>query len=247
MSDQVHFASQYLAAAGKSFLEHKDDDSHTNLGYNIENQQLETWPLNRAGLKLFLDLNRFSLNWTIDSEAEIALNGKSHEEVVDLLKKSAIRLGFEDAYEFDLHYELPFDWDSNYTYDLSDEQVLHEISRLRTLANESLHTFLVNEDLHSDIRIWPHHFDTGAFVQLQNSDTSVGMGMAIPDSMVDDHYFYISGYKGHEGIDTSNFRTLNLGEWKNEGFKGAVLRTSGISMKQATQFLQEAFQTYKMY
>ena len=41
MKEQIHLAAQYLAAAGISFLEKRDDDSHTNLGFNIEKGTLD--------------------------------------------------------------------------------------------------------------------------------------------------------------------------------------------------------------
>ncbi|MEM9000776.1 MAG: hypothetical protein AAGB24_10975 [Bacteroidota bacterium] len=245
MLEQVHFATQYLAMAGKSFLVPKQDDSHTNVGFNTLNQCFETWPINDAGTKLNLDLNAFALKWTGNSQTMIVLDGKTHDEVVKILSESSKRVGMAQAYQFDLHYELPFSWNGKYTFELKNSDVLNEISRLRTLANSVLHTFLDQERLTAHIRIWPHHFDTGAFVVLNTiSGKSVGLGMATPDTMVDDHYFYFSGYQGHDSIATSNFKNLSLGDWKNEGFKGAILPASNVSGAQAVQFFQEALDQY---
>lgn len=242
---QVHFAAQYLAMAGKSFLEPKSDDSHTNIGFNTQTGCFETWTLNTIGVKLLLDLNVFSLKWDIGNSPEIMLAGKSHTEVLHWLIRTSKGLGLNKPYQFGLHYDLPFSWNDNYTFEFTDKKALNEIIQLRKLANSTIENFLNSENLKSDIRVWPHHFDTGAFVVLNDgSGKSIGLGMAIPDSVVPDHYFYISGYKGHNGLDTSHFKKLSKGEWKNNGFKGAVLAVSNHTEKEILYFLEEAFSQY---
>ena len=41
----MHIAAQYLAAAGISILEKQPDDSHTNVGFSVEDRTLFTRPL----------------------------------------------------------------------------------------------------------------------------------------------------------------------------------------------------------
>jgi hypothetical protein len=241
--EQIHFACQYLAAAGKSLLEPKADDSHTNVRFNRSENTFETWELGPEGIKLGLDLNDFSLKWA-KNELRLPLNGKKHSEVLDWLKTSSKKLNFSNHYSFDLHYDLPFHWSDGYSFNV-DVEVLNQEIRLRTFANKILETFLKVQNLTSDIRIWPHHFDTGAFVVLdENTEKSIGLGMAIPDTLMKDHYFYLSGYNGHDSIETTDFKTLSLGEWKNNGFKGAIFSTSKVNEVQALQFLKEAFSQY---
>lgn len=245
MNEQLHFITQYLATAGKSFMVHRPDDSHTNVGFNSETQSFETWDLNKAGLKLVFDVPRFELRWSSNSSQGLLLDGKNHKEVVAWLKSSARQVGLEKPYRFDLHYDLPFEWD-NFAFQLGDPKEVEHLTHLRILADDTLDAFLKAEKLQSDIRVWPHHFDTGAFVVLNDgSGKSIGMGMAIPDSLVNDHYFYISGYLGHDGLDTSSFNKLTSGEWKNEGFKGAILSVNNLTKKNAVQFLQEAYYCYR--
>ncbi|NKI30374.1 hypothetical protein [Croceivirga thetidis] len=243
MSNQIHFITQYLAMAGKRFLEPKPDDSHTNLCFNSENKSFETWSLNQNGLKLQFDLPDFRLQWSTGTSFE--LDGKTHATVVQWLESSANEFDFNKPYNFELHYELPFKWDDSFTFEMPDNSLLRSEIELRTMANNALQEFLTENNLSSAIRIWPHHFDTGAFVLLEGTEKSVGMGMAIPDTLLDEHYLYLSGYVGHNGIDTSNFNPLSLGQWKNEGFKGAVLPVSDISQNHAVQFLNEALSQYK--
>ncbi|MEX0314587.1 MAG: hypothetical protein AB3N18_10445 [Allomuricauda sp.] len=243
---QVHLASQYLATAGKSFLEAKSDDSHTNVGFFEEDRTLRTWDLDSEGTYLAFQYDTFLLKWASKDKNEVlALEGKSHAEIVEWISLIAKESKLQKPYTYDLHYDLPYTADDNFKFDLPTEVELQDLAHLRTLSQNALESFLQKENLVSDIRIWPHHFDTGAFVVLDDgSGKSIGMGLAIPDSTINEHYFYISGYRGHDGIDTSELDGLTQGEWKNDGFKGGVLRASNISEDTVVQFFQEAFKAY---
>ena len=239
----MHLAAQYLAAAGISFVEKKADDSHTNLGCSIGKQRLETHPLSADGDILTLNYNTFSLEWNSpENNASFALNGKTHQQVLEWLASSADSF-LDKKYTYDFHYDLPYSIDDSFIFKLNASK-LKELADLRTLTQSSLEKTLKETGLESSIRVWPHHFDSGAYASLTD-DVAVGFGLAVPDTMINDHYFYISGYKGHAGLDTSKFDSLSLGEWKNEGFKGAVLPATKISKEQAAQFFTEAINTYK--
>ena len=117
---------------------------------------------------------------------------------------------------------------------------------VRILAQSVLETFIEAQNLNSEIRIWPHHFDTGAYTIYNDiSGEAIGLGLAVPDNVCRDHYFYISGYKGHEVIDTSDFKPLSLGSWSVNGFKGAILPATEIDKNKGIAFLSEAFIQYK--
>lgn len=86
MEKQMHLAAQYLAAAGINFVPKKEDDSHTNLGFSIEKQRLETHPLSENGDLLSLDYNSFSLQWDSQNDVErLLLDGVRHETVLHWL------------------------------------------------------------------------------------------------------------------------------------------------------------------
>nr|WP_299174672.1 hypothetical protein [uncultured Allomuricauda sp.] len=241
---QVHLASQYLAAAGKSFLNPKSDDSHTNVGFFEEDRTLRTWDLDATNSYLAFQYDNFSLEWVSKKKSEtLNLDGKSHAEIVAWISRMAAELA--RPYAYDLHYELPYTIDANFRFTSPNPEELEQLVQLRIISQTALKSFLQKENLESDIRIWPHHFDTGAFVVLDDgSGKSIGMGLAIPDSMIGEHYFYISGYIGHDGMDTSAFENLSQGEWKNDGFKGGVLRASNINENMAAEFFGEAFRAF---
>ncbi len=243
----MHLAAQYLAAAGKSFLDKKEDDSHTNLGFCTTEGNMSTHPLNSDGDTLSLSYQRFTLDWNSNnSKKSLRLDGTTHTEIVKWITQTAIEAGIKKPFEYDLHYELPYTpITDDFTFKLHNVNRLRELTNFRILAQLTLEAFLENQQLQSDIRTWPHHFDTGAFVSLEDkTGLAFGLGLAIPDTMVNDYYFYISGYKGHDGVDTSDFNSLTAGKWYNDGFKGAVLPVTGIDEITASTFFEEALANY---
>lgn len=248
MTTQMHLAAQYLAAAGISFLEKKEDDSHTNLGFSINEGNMSTHPLNDNGDTLSLNYRRFTLEWNSkNSKSSLRLDKTTHTEVMKWIQITAEEANIKKPFAYRFHYNLPYDEiTSDFEFKLTDTNRLKELTHIRTLAQVTLETFLENHELESDIRIWPHHFDTGAFTMLDNdSGISIGLGLAIPDAIVNDYYFYISGYRGHDGVDTSDFNSLTHGKWCNDGFKGAILPVAGLDEVVALNFFDEAKYEFK--
>ncbi|WP_299535014.1 hypothetical protein [Ulvibacterium sp.] len=246
MLGQVHLAAQYLAMAGKTFLPPKADDSHTNIGFMPETETLETLPLHPSGQKLVFDYSDFSLKWESNVTHSFPLDGKSHNEVVAWINAMVTLSPLTQRYVYELHYELPYSALGDFKFELADPLQLQELLNLRKLGHVVLRSFLERKNLTSDICIWPHHFDTGAFSPLNDgSGKSVGLGLAIPDSLCDEHYFYISGYLGNEALDVSDFNTLTHGTWDPKNLKGALLPVSNADSKSAVQFFEEALRAYK--
>jgi hypothetical protein len=67
----------------------------------------------------------------------------------------------------------------------------------------------------------------------------MGAGLAIPDSLVNDFYFYASGYKNGGTIETKTFGAMKFGEFRSD-WNGATLASSSIEIEQALEFLKEA-------
>jgi hypothetical protein len=245
MEKQMHLASQYLAAAGLSFVKKQDDDSHTNLGFNTEKGIMYTRALSDNGDQLILNYNTFSLDWRgIHKTSSIALNGKTHKAIVEWLSNSAQK-AIGKSYEYAFHYDLPYAISDNFTFNLKTANRLKELLENRTLAYSIIEEFITTNNLKSEIRVWPHHFDTGAFVIFDNdSGLSIGLGFAIPDAVNQEHYFYIGGYKGHDSIDTSNFTELTNGHWSHEGFVGGILSISKTNKTKGVAFFNEVLSAY---
>ncbi|MGB5818670.1 MAG: hypothetical protein WBG90_04235 [Saonia sp.] len=247
MIDQMYLAAQYLAASGISFLEKKDDDSHTNLGFSVEKGSMYTRPLNNAGDTLALNYNTFALVWNMtNANISFDLQGTTHEEIIKWITQMASNNGIAIPYSYKFHYEPSYKLTDGFTFKLVNPKRLRELMDFRILTQKVIASFLKRQNLVSEIRTWPHHFDTGAFAQVPDKkELSVGLGLAIPDTLVNDHYFYLSGYLGHDTIDCSGFQPLAQGKWYPHEFKGAILPATGINEKTATVFFQEALKAYK--
>ncbi len=246
MEKMMYLLVQYLAAAGISFLEKKDDDSHSNLGFSIENSSMYSRPFNDNGDKLSVNFKKFTLEWSSNGViTSLRLDGATHTEILKWIKKMAAKAAIKAPYDYSFHYDFPYQVKDNFVFKLLDANRLGELLKLRVLAQMSLETFLQAQNLNSEIRIWPHHLDTGAYaIYNDSSGEAIGLGLAVPDSVCSDHYFYINGYKGHEGIDTSGFKPLTLGSWGVNGFKGAILPAKEIDNMQGVTFFTEAFFQY---
>lgn len=242
----MHLAAQYLAAAGISFLEKKEDDSHTNLEFTTDSGVLYSRPLNEGGDKMGLNYTNFSLEWQrAETITSFHLDGKTHADVLDWIGDITRKAGFANPYTYGFHYVVPYPINASFTYKLDKAERLRELMHLRTLAQQVIEEILKDYSMSSEIRIWPHHFDTGAYASLPNKNhRSIGFGLAVPDSLVNDHYFYLSGYEGHNALDTSEFGALSRGQWHSKGFKGATLAATGIDKAVAKGFFTEAIKYY---
>lgn len=242
ISKHVHLASQYLAAAGISFLEKKEDDSHTNLQFKVDDATLQTRPLNEVGDTLSFNYNDFSLVWNGNEKYKVfRLDGKSHEQVMKWLKATTNEANLKLPFRYKFHYKLPYEITDTFTFRLSDLSALLKLKRIRTFAQNVTEVFVKEQQLGSEVRVWPHHFDTGAFAPLKNnSNVSISLGMAIPDTICDDHYFYSAGYKEGNALETNKLPSLSIGKWMNEGFKGAILPVKNSNSETVHCFYKEA-------
>ena len=239
LAEQTHLAAQYLAAAGISFLTKKPDDSHTNLGFIADSGEVETHPLSEHNDKLILNYNTFSLEWKSNTEKiAFKLDGATHSEVLQWLSETS-KAQLNKEYNYNLHYDLPYTLKEDSKFSLSDASTLKELMHLRILSQFIIEEIDQYYNLNTSIRIWPHHFDTGLYDAVPGTDISVGLGLAIPDSVCNEHYLYITGYKDGKAMDTSGFDKLSKGEWKSSGFTGAILNTKGLVESDGIDFFKE--------
>jgi len=236
----LHKAAQYLSSFGIQYLPKQSDDSHTNLGWDETRGALCTRKT-EDGQYLRLYFKDLKLEWVNGEQCyPLELEGRSHGEVCVWLHHIALRSGKEE-YDFYLHYSL----DSgrlkpDEIYEGYDADRAEQLATLRTDAQLACDQVRSHFEFDTEIRIWPHHFDTGGYALARGSDVSIGFGMAIPDTMVDDYYLYVSGYKSGKALSTKDSAPLKLGTWKSEGFEGAVLSMAGQSGVEYLEFMREA-------
>jgi hypothetical protein len=226
---ELHLLSQTIAKANCTYVPSKEDDSHTNLYFDAENSRIEGRWINNGTENLMLTLNLDTLQFAWLNEAKECIKsvttiGRTVEEIENevAVELAALKLnptGFTD----DLHFEItkyPF---AKMQFAAISQADLSEWKSYRHLANELCTKVLENIQLESEIRIWPHHFDTGIYVKLQNK-IGLGFGLAMEDSMAGASYFYMSGYPEQGSLDFDNLPELISGRWETgEYWQGAIL------------------------
>lgn len=258
IDQRIHLLCQVLAKVNRNFVPEKKDFSHTTLSFDALGKRiLSRWIESKKGaIIMALDLQDFSFSWLNKSFQKIrkyTISGKTkaqieHEIVSDL---ENIGLG-EDGFTKKLKYKIP-------NYPFMDEpfqaleiQALNKWIYYRNLANEASAKFLRHLMIEDEVRIWPHHFDTGLYKEIDEK-IGIGFGLAMKDSLVDSPYFYLSGYLLEGVLSFKNLPELNFGKWDIGDWNGAVLPISEIDTlsdidKQHVldEFIQSALSWYWM-
>ncbi|AWV98371.1 hypothetical protein DJ013_09380 [Arcticibacterium luteifluviistationis] len=237
----IHLAAQYLAAAGKSFLSSLDDDSQSNLAWNAKTISLESRDLGN-GMKLTFSLENGFLTW-LGTEEKLDLKTHSHQEILTWLTGTSTAMALEKTYAYAVSYELdypPIESNYKYSFETADSKVIAEKF---TLAQKGMESFLKTNNLTSEIRVWPHHFDIGIYTNLSDK-LFLGAGLAIPDSLESDLYFYASGYNDGSVIVTKNLPKLSVGSWHPD-WNGGTLKSKGVSEDDVKSFLNQAKNAFK--
>lgn len=227
----IHQLCQSLAKFGRSFSTAKEDDSHTNLQFDLLGEKVwARWALlgdQAYSLALSLSDQHFILyDKDYREVASFAATGKTQavleQEIAQYLSR---QLGADgSSFLRELHYALP-DYDTK-TKKIQawDQDCLGQWMRYRQLASQACNLLAAHFNRAAEVRIWPHHFDTGVYMEA-NAKTGIGFGLAIADTMLAEAYFYYSVY-GLNGkdIDYTSAAPLPVGRWIiNEYWKGAVL------------------------
>jgi hypothetical protein len=160
---------------------------------------------------------------------EVSVFNKKSEQLEKSVADYLLSIGMNTEYFYKpLHFEIP----DYKTIKLDESDIskngLKSWLFFRELANQACQAMAGYLQVESEIRIWPHHFDTGIFAQA-TENLGLGFGLATEDSMIGQPYFYLSGYKGESPITYNDLTKLNRGRWQTgPNWNGAVLPFSEI-------------------
>lgn len=226
---RIHYLSQILAKAGRTFVSQKEDDSHTNLYFDAEKNWIEgRWIETPKGkIKLVLRITDFCMLWIDEKEEALQTVSsviKMESEVINQLSKTPKDLGMDStAFSDPLHFEIPEYSFKDQPYQMINRHNLDGWKMWRTLGNQACEKVLGILDAGGETRIWPHHFDTGIYVQA-NEKIGIGFGLAMEDEMAGAPYFYMSGYPTGGSLDYDSVPDLGSTRWIiSDGYKGAIL------------------------
>lgn len=248
---QIHHLSQFLAVTAKHFLEEKANDSHTNAGW--ENHYITSRLIQNLQLKVNVPEFQLEIWANRTLEKPLEADGKSKSELFEALKEELNHLGLDTStFENKLHYELPeHALDKGAAFAKPKAKDLQAWINLRDLAQQCMIKLNAAFNNSSEIRIWPHHFDTGVYFELNTEGTkSIGAGLAIGDSMIAGPYFYIYGWQKDQEIDFATKPGLKNGRWIIENWKGAVLPADDLNqldkpLETANDFFEQIANWYR--
>ena len=72
----------------------------------------------------------------------------------------------------------------------------------------------------------------------------MGLGWAIPDSMVDEPYYYLSFWTEDTDKNITDLPALDSGKWMMPGWNGAVLRHSEIMQNNSARGQYEITESF---
>lgn len=234
---QQHHAAQFIAMGGRYLIPQQSDDSNTNMEF-IPGDNILLGNTLPNGMHVALQLSEMKISiLDKDNNAKkvIPLEGKPKQKVFDELSQNLADLGIDVTnFENELHYEIPtHQLDKGAVFSIKNKNDFVENANYRHNAKIVLNEVAQLFEQKELIRIWPHHFDTGAFYTIsrnekEESAQTIGIGLAIPDTMVDEPYYYLSWWseKPIEGI--KDIAPLDAGRWMMPDWNGAILKHSEI-------------------
>lgn len=231
---QIHWLSQVIAKVNKALVTEKEDDSHTNLYFDAVGKRLiGRWidtPKEKILLTLDIVHHRFEwLDSRLQNQSVVGIENKELKVLEQEVREYPKSLGLNtDKIAAPLHFEIPDYKIRTIQEGELTEKSLNSWCKIRELANFACLAVTGYLQAESEIRIWPHHFDTGIYCQVTKS-LGLGFGLAIEDTLVGEPYFYLAGYSSGNSIQYKDLPDLIAGKWLiGEHWNGAVLTLSEI-------------------
>ena len=248
---QQHQAAQFIALAGKYLIPQEPDDSNTNMRYSPEKKALLGNELSN-GFRLGLILTNLEiqlLNKVFDPIDIIQLEGRYRQQIFEEIQQRLKDSGVDSFKLKDkLHYEVPFHpvlYGSPFT--IHNQKYFDENTYYRHNSEIVLNTIISDYKKTAPVRVWPHHFDTGTFISLEENhgkiSKSIGLGWAIPDAMVDEPYFYLSYWSESNSI-IPDLPRLPSGTWAIPDWNGAILTHSEIISQGSSQAQKQLIESF---
>lgn len=253
----MHHAVQLASVPGRYLLAPRDDDGHTNLGWEDSLGALSGRGLNDKNLRVALQIDSPELLVVEDLDRivhALALGGKTLTECFDWMQKQLEKQGCNTvglSMELDYSAELPdHPFAGNDAFPSLGKKLGQELAQQFTNAGRILEG--VREQftaLASEVRCWPHHFDIATLISFDQADSqqkleSIGVGFSPGDDKSAMPYYYVTPWPYP---DTSRLNLPDLpsgGRWHTEGWLGASQTIDHSNTGQGAaviDFLQSAF------
>jgi hypothetical protein len=233
VDQRIHLLCQVLAKINRNFVTEKEDFSHSTLSFDPLGERIVChWIKAKKGnFILALDLREFSFIWLNEAFQIIqkyAIADKRISTLENEISSDFESLGIgENGFAKNLKYKITNYSFTNEKFQTFESPTVNKWIYYRNVANEACDRFVKHLMAEEEIRIWPHHFDTGVFKEIDGK-IGIGFGLAMQDSLVDSPYFYLSGYLLEGELSFENLPPLKFGKWDIGEWNGAVLPINEI-------------------
>ncbi|MEP5611948.1 MAG: hypothetical protein ABJP45_06845 [Cyclobacteriaceae bacterium] len=227
----IHHASQFLAMVGKNYLEDQSDDSNANLNFNPSSSRIECRAIGDFQVNLNVPDWQLEIKKGEKVQNSFSLTGQLKSEIFEWLRREIEEAGLDaQNLKYIDHYEVAeHEVDMGQPFQELNIDLVSSWLAMRANANVILSDLNQIAGIHSEVRIWPHHFDTGTYYELAEKK-AIGAGWAIADTLCDNPYLYIYGWDGNKELDYSAIPDLVIGKWiVTEGWQGAVIESVELS------------------
>jgi hypothetical protein len=235
---QLHYAVQFIAAAGKYLIEPRPDDSHTSLIWHQPSSSFMGQPiLNKHNY--YISLKPANLELSICNDKKLVLKStrlhqNSRTSILAWMRSSLSELGIDSKQlRLEMHYEIPdHSLAHGEDFELINTEYFEFFSGIYSNAD---HIFSAIKKLipeASEMRCWPHHFDIAALISLDpdrdaEQGRSIGIGMSPGDAEFAHPYFYITPWP-YPDKSVKFPDVTGPGSWYTKSWTGRLLDLSEL-------------------
>jgi hypothetical protein len=263
---QVHHAAQLVAMVGHGLLPKEKDDSQSNMEWIDRRGALlgKDIPLAQT-IRMGLLYHPFELHifdHNLDSLDNLNLEGRTKQLAINWIKDHITALGGDAEKVKPIgHFDIPHHpLDNGAEFELPNPIYHLEMAKYRSNADLILKEIKMQFEQASEVRIWPHHFDTGLYIPVAFDETgqathSIAIGLAVADDSLDEYYYYVNPWQqSGEAAPDSLPKLDGGGQWTKGKNKMAVLPASTLlrhteapeQYHQTLEFLESAIKASLM-
>lgn len=224
----IHNYVRIMGEISDLFIDSTSDYSHTNLAWIPQSKVLQTRNIHLPnGFEASIEYHPNHFHFHISTDCPniknplILTKNNNLNYIINTFQNNLKLIGLEGKNLTDVKLAFPELLHNSLRPMHPSKDAIHLFEKIRTESFQILENYLKKNDLESDIRIWPHNFDTGIFCKHANGIEQFA-GYAPADSLSDLPYFYNSFYKDNKAYIFETSEKLKTGKIINEAWKGAI-------------------------
>lgn len=230
----IHNYARIIGEISNLYIKKEKDFSHTNLVWDSKDKILKSRPISLPnGFEAIIEYHPNHFHFHILTNCPnlrdplVLTKKNSLDHIIDTFKTSINLLGLDDQKLDSVKLAHPEILQKDKIPIQPSKNGIHLFEKIRSGANLVLNRYLINNKLSSEIRLWPHNFDTGVFIKHENNIEQYA-GFAPADTLSEYPYFYNSFYKEGIAQDLLTNEELLHGKIINSNWKGAVFPLEDI-------------------